>query len=127
MQRKIVEVQLGASYADTRIFLSDLELAPNDVVVCDEGFDYLVGKVLSVRTETVYDSPKGVKRWIVCKVDDSAHKARLERERKITEIKLKMTNRKQELGEGKLYEILAEKDEVMKELLQEYKELLESN
>jgi hypothetical protein len=64
-------------------------------------------------------------KWIVQKVDLEAHCARIEAAEKATKLKQLMDKKRKEAQEMEIYEILAEKNPELKEMLEEYKKLQE--
>jgi guanylate kinase len=61
-------------------------------------------------------------KYIVQPIDLDAHKNRIEQEKKREQLEQQMKARKEDLARMKEYEELAANDEVMKKLLEEYKE-----
>lgn len=99
-------------------FKTDVEdLKEGDVVVCDCSSGYSLGVVTSV----IEGVSKVATKWIIQKVDVEAHVAKLEAEKKLIQLKRKMIKRASELTVMSQFEILAEKDEQMAELLSEFK------
>ncbi|GEM_PF-5762576 len=105
--------------AKTYYFKNDLDLSIGDLVVVDTVQGYQLGKVTEVNA-----NPKiNVLKWVVDKVNKSRHQERLKKEAKLKEIKSKMDKRRKELEDIHLYQILAEKDDAMRDLLQDYLQL----
>ncbi|GIN22518.1 hypothetical protein [Siminovitchia fordii] len=103
----------------TYYFKTDLNLSIGDLIVVDTARGYQLGEVVEVDA-----NPRiNVLKWVVDKVDKSRHKERLKKEAKLKEIKSKMDKRRKELEDIHLYQILAEKDDAMRDLLQEYLQL----
>ena len=60
---------------------------------------------------------------VVCKVDFSAYTERKEKAEKMKHLKAEMDKRIKKLEEDAVYEMMAEKDSVLKEMLDEFKAL----
>jgi len=116
--KQIVIVQFDSGYKQYD-FKSDIEgLQVNDKVVVDTAMGYSVGTVVGFK-----DVSKAATKWVIQKVDLDGHTTRLEKEKKMAELKLKMEKRRKELQEIEIYQILAKEDEGMAELLKEYQGL----
>ena len=63
-------------------------------------------------------------REIVCKVDMSAFEERKAKAAQLVELKARMDSKVQQLQKAAVYEMLAEKDPELAEMLKAYKELL---
>ncbi|MEG0579509.1 MAG: hypothetical protein RR490_06300 [Niameybacter sp.] len=113
---KIVEVSFekkgqGKSYA----FKNDIEgLEIGDTVVVDTRFGVSIAYVTKFLAESVMAT-----KFLIQKVDLDAHKERLEKEQKLTDIKAKMEARRKELQELEVYQTLAKGDPVMASILAE--------
>lgn len=64
-------------------------------------------------------------KWIIQKVNLEEHNRRLETEKRVKDLKRKMELRRKKAEEVKIYEILAQADPEMAELLNEFKQLKE--
>lgn len=125
MSKKYVSVQfLDSPFSSAYVFLTDIEdLKVNDLVVVDtrNGFKlasvdaYVDAPPESVSTETL--------KWVIQKVDLTAHNERIERERKMAALKRKMDARRKQLQEIEIFALLAKEDETMKDMFEEYLEL----
>lgn len=105
----------GKGYA----FKNDIEgLAIGDIVVVDTRFGVSIAYV----QEFVVES-KVATKFIIQKVDLEAHTERLEKEKKLAEMKAKMEARRKELQELEVYQVLAKGDPVMAKMLAGYAEL----
>ena len=62
---------------------------------------------------------------VVCKVNTEEFTARKEKAEKRAELKAEMDKRVKELQASAIYEMLAEKDDSLKQMLQQYKDLKE--
>lgn len=112
-------LQYGAS--KDYVFKCDIDVQEGDLVVCETARGYGVGKVVG---EEVRESRRKIaSAWIVSKIDLTAHKARLEKEKRMAEIKSKMLERKKSLDEDAMFRLLAKDDTAMADLLKEYDEL----
>ena len=118
---KVVSVKFDGYAYKTYDFFTDLELKVGDVVVVDTQNGLQVAEVVDVDV----DSSKATK-WVVDKVDMEAHKARIEREKRLKEITQKMEARRKKLEKFEVYRMLAEKDDEMAELLKQYAEVANS-
>lgn len=78
------------------------------------------------RITQVFDSevPVECNREIICKFDPSAHFARIEKAKRLAEIKRDMDAKVKELQHLAIYEALAKDSPEMKELLDEFKSLI---
>ena len=95
-------------------------IAIGDTVVCKSKHHGLgIGKVHDVKLKT----DNKLVREIVCKIDMSAYEKRVrDRERK-AELKQQMDERVKQLQTTAIYEMLSKEDDVLSELLKEYKGL----
>lgn len=117
-----VKVKFVNQYATSTnySFKADIPyLKEGDYVVCDTKAGLAVGKVESI-TDTA-DSKATA--WIVCKIDVESHTKRLEKEKRIAELKNKVNKRVKELQESILIEHLANQDVQLKVMLTELKSL----
>ncbi len=78
------------------------------------------------RITQVFDSevPVECNREIICKFDPSAHFVRIEKVKRLAEIKRDMDAKVKELQHLAIYEALAKNNPEMKELLDEFKSLI---
>lgn len=98
-------------------FKTDLDLQKDDLVVCDTVVGYALGTVVAV------DQELPATKWIVAKVDLSAHLERAETEQKIKELRNKMVTRRKVIEEKEIYKMLAEKDIEMASMIEEFEKL----
>lgn len=84
------------------------------------GYATLVTSPEAVEAKGLLASIKGE---IVCKIDDTAYKARVEQRKQEKELKAKMAERAKKLQDIVLYETLAKSDPEMQQLLDQYKTL----
>ena len=107
------------------------DVAVGDIVVVDTRYGFqlvTVTKVLNDTPEQVVRFTKEMKKnlkEVVCKVHTDAFNARKEKAEKRAEIKAEMDKRVKELQASAIYEMLAEKDDSLKQMLQQYKDLKE--
>lgn len=114
---KIVGVAFPGGYGTPKIysFRTDLDLSVGDTVVCDTANGLTIGTVSDLEG----NEPKATK-WIVQRVDLDAHKKRLEKEKALNAIKKKMDERRKQLQDIQIYQLLAQTDPEMKTLLEQY-------
>ena len=102
-----------------------------DIVVVDTRYGFqlvTVTKVLNDTPEQVVRFTKEMKKnlkEVVCKVNTEEFTARKEKAEKRAELKAEMDKRVKELQASAIYEMLAEKDDSLKQMLQQYKDLKE--
>ena len=102
-----------------------------DIVVVDTRYGFqlvTVTKVLNNTPELVTRFSKEMKKnlkEVVCKVNTEEFTARKEKAEKRAELKAEMDKRVKELQASAIYEMLAEKDDSLKQMLQQYKDLKE--
>ena len=118
---KVSFMDNGNSVCSQIYALYDEDIVKGDVVVVKTGHHGLaVAKVEEV-SETGQTPRNG--REIVCKVDLAAYEARKEKQKRLAELQATMNARVKELQALAVYEMLSEKDEGMKALLDEFKKL----
>lgn len=119
--KKFISVSFPSSPFKSYQFLTDIEgLKQGDQVVVD------TKNGLSIAEVEGYEEQKpGIKdfKWVVQKVDLSAHEERIEKQRRVNALKRKMESRRKELEEVQLYALLAKEDESMKAIFDEFIEL----
>ena len=107
------------------------DVAVGDIVVVDTRYGFqlvTVTKVLNDTPEQVVRFTKEMKKnlkEVVCKVNTEGFTARKEKAEKRAELKAEMDKRVKELQASAIYEMLAEKDDYLKQMLQQYKDLKE--
>lgn len=102
-------------------FLTDIEdLEKNDIVVVDTVNGLVLARFLSYNE--LADTTKSTK-WIIQKVDLTAHKKRLEDARQVEILKKKMEDRRKKAQEIEIYAILAKEDPEMQAMLDQFKQL----
>ena len=97
-------------------------ISEGDVVVVDTRYGFQLATVTRIK-DKIADT-KGLKD-VVCKVDMTEFQLRQEKAAKRAEIKAEMDKRIKELQKSAIYEMMAEKDESLKAMLQAYKGLEE--
>jgi hypothetical protein len=101
-------------------FSTDIDnLGIGDYVVVDTANGIALAKIATF--EPAYDK---ITKMVICKVDLTAHNARLAKAKGLETIKKKMDDRRKKLEEVEIYELLATKDSTMKDLLDDYNNLL---
>lgn len=107
------------------------DVAVGDIVVVDTRYGFqlvTVTKVLNDTPEQVVRFTKEMKKnlkEVVCKVNTEEFTARKKKAEKRAELKAEMDKRVKELQASAIYEMLAEKDDSLKQMLQQYKDLKE--
>ena len=95
-------------------------ISEGDVVVVDTRYGFQLATVTKIKDKIA--DIKGLKD-VVCKVDMTEFQLRQEKAAKRAEIKAEMDKRIKELQKSAIYEMMAEKDESLKAMLQAYKGL----
>jgi len=104
-------------------FKTDLELKVGDVVVCDTSIGLNLGVVRVSETDVKVSKDIDITKWIVCKIDMTEHRVRLEKEANLQALVAKMEARKKAIDDSSMYAIYADKDPEMKTLFEEFKKL----
>lgn len=99
--------------------LFDSSITVDDIVLCDTSVGYQVAKVIDIVEQLDYNGAD-VTKEIICKVDFSNFQKRIEERKRKVELKAKMDAMVKDDKELMLYQMLAEKNPVMKEMLDEY-------
>ena len=99
--------------------LFDSSIVVDDIVLCDTSVGYQVAKVIDIVEQLNYNGAD-VTKEIICKVDFSNFQKRIEERKRKVELKAKMDAMVKDDKELMLYQMLAEKNPVMKEMLDEY-------
>lgn len=103
-----------------RVDIEGLKAGDNVVVEARDSFS--VAQFVAYTNRNTL-SPGTTLKWIVQKVDEENLEKRKTKQQKIDEIKAKMDERRKQLEEIKIYEILSKDDEEMNTLLDQYKKL----
>jgi len=99
--------------------LFDSSITVDDIVLCDTSVGYQVAKVIDIVEQLDYNGAD-VTKEIICKVDFFNFQKRIEERKRKVELKAKMDAMVKDDKELMLYQMLAEKNPVMKEMLDEY-------
>jgi len=121
---KIVGVRHLEGYDVNKIyyFKTDIEdLNEGDIVVIDSNNKLKLAEV--VEADPKLNENFVVKKWVVDKVDTTKYNERIQKEKRLKELKNKIDKRRKELEEIQILEMLAEKDDEMRQMLNEFKEL----
>lgn len=121
--KKFLSVNFPTSPFKSYQFLTDIEgLQQGDQVVVDTKNGFVIAEV-----EGYEEQNPAIKitdfKWVVQKVDLTAHQERIEKQRRVNAIKRKMESRRKDLEEIQLFALLAKDDPSMKELFDEFVEL----
>ena len=103
--------------------LFDDDIGVNDTVLCDTSYGYGVAKVTEIIPNKEYSGVAPTKE-IICKVDFSAFEQRKVNREKAQELQKEMDKRIQKLQEFALYEMMAAQDPELKEMFENYKQLM---
>jgi hypothetical protein len=103
--------------------LFDNEIACEDLVLCDTVNGYVVGKITDIITQDEYQG-NAVTKEIICKVDFAAFEQRKANRIKAHQIQKEMDKKIKGIQEMMLYEMMAEKNPELKEMLEQYKALI---
>lgn len=95
-----------------------------DVVVVDTRYGFQLATVTQIMDTIPENRLKGLKD-VVCRVDFTKFNIRKERAAKLAEVKQEMDKRVKELQASAIYEMMAEKDQVLAQMLKVYKGLQE--
>lgn len=105
--------------------LYDDDLKPGDTVVVQTGHHGLsIAKIIEVNPPGVKQKSVRYGREIIAKVDFTAYEERQEKRERLIKLKNQMDAKVHELQKNAIYEMFAEKDPAMKQMLDEYKELM---
>lgn len=116
----IVNFLKGSNTTKGYLFaLFDSSITVDDIVFCDTSVGYQVAKVIDIVEQLDYNGAD-VTKEIICKVDFSNFQKRIEERKRKVELKAKMDAMVKDDKELMLYQMLAEKNPVMKEMLDEY-------
>lgn len=121
---KIAKVTIDGNYTSKRYNFqtTDTLLEEGDKVVVDTANGLIVGTFQGYAEGTV-----NATKWIIQKINLIEHLERVEKENKLKELKKKMEARRKKVQELEIYEILADKDSDMAELLADYKAIKGAN
>ena len=103
--------------------LFDENIDTDDLVLCDTKYGYSVARVVDIIPQLGYEGVN-VTKEIICKVDFSDFEKRKESRKKAQKLKSKMDKKVKELQGIALIEVMAENNPELKNMLNEYKELM---
>lgn len=115
---QFVNIKFEGGSNNLYTFRADNDIYIDDLVVCDTANGYKVGQVVDLIPAI---SPSKINKWVVCKIDLSAYRAKLEAEARLGVLKAKMEIRRKQLEQKAVYDMLAKGDAEMQALLEEYK------
>ena len=102
------------------------EIVEGDIVVVQSGHHGLgIAKVVGISPEGTNLDAVQCGREVIAKVDFSAFNARKEKAARLNELKNEMDHKVKELQNLAIYEMLADKDPALREMLDEFKSLSE--
>lgn len=114
---------VGGTWCDAVCACYEADIKEGDCcVMLGSGNIYEVGYVTLVIPPEAVEA-KDLTGEVICKVDDTAYKARVEQRKQEKELKAKMAERAKKLQDIVLYETLAKSDPEMQQLLDQYKTL----
>jgi len=123
---KVAGVKFLSGYNTSKEYdfaLFDEDVQIGDTVVCDTVNGFTLGNVITINDKNETNTNK-VSKEIVGKVDISAFQTRRDNRAKVSKLKNMMEKRVKELQDTTLFEMMAEKDDSLKEMLTEYKKLI---
>lgn len=103
--------------------LFDNNIGVDDLVLCDTSNGYGVARVTEIIPQSEYKGAS-VTKEIICKVDFTDFEVRKENREKAKKLKVEMDKKIKDLQELTLYEMMAAKCPELKEMLDEYKQLI---
>ena len=103
--------------------LFDDDVKVNDCVLCDTANGYGVAKIIEIIPKSEYEGTK-VTKEIICKVDFANYENRKENRTKALKLKSEMDKKIKEMQELAVFEMMAEKNPELKEMLEVYKGLM---
>ena len=103
--------------------LFDDEVKVDDCVLCDTANGYGVAKIIEIIPKSEYEGTK-VTKEIICKVDFTEFENRKENRTKALKLKSEMDKKIKEMQELAVFEMMAEKNPELKEMLEMYKGLM---
>ena len=106
------------------VFATYENLEPNDIVVVETQYGYVVGRVTEINVKLPISLEEDNIREVIQKVDFSEYNRRKEVREKVNELKELMDKRVEQLKSDAVYEMFAEKDPELKKLYDNYKEIL---
>lgn len=114
IKKTIAVVQYPSGYKNYD-FLNHVEdLEVGDTVITDSSNGLSIAKVVSFK-----ESSTTANKWIVQKVNLTAHRERVAKQTKVNALRKKMEQRRKEIQDIQIYAMLAKSDPTMNELLNE--------
>lgn len=104
--------------------LFDESIRVYDLVLCDTQNGYGVAQVVKIMTQQEYEGI-GITKEIICKVDFTDFETRKEKRKKAQKLKTEMDKKVKELQGLAVIEMLAKENPNLKEMLDEYKTLMQ--
>lgn len=114
MSKAIAVIEFPSGYKKYHFKNPFEDLEVGDQVVCDTVNGLVVGEVVDFK-----DTSSQASKFIVQKVDLTAHLERVEKQKRIDELRKKMEKRRKEIQEVQIYALLAKSDPEMAEMLNE--------
>lgn len=102
--------------------LFDDSIVENNLVLCDTAHGYNVARVVEIIPQSECETD--VTKEIICKVDFSDYNIRKDNREKARQLRVEMEKKVKEMQELTLYEMMAEKSPELKEMLDNYKSLM---
>lgn len=130
MVRTYVGVQIVNGYdsfSETYYFNCYEHISLGDMVVVDTKYGFRTGKIVEILDEipsSIKEMGGKILKEVVCRIDFEAFNERKAKRERAEALKAKMDVRVKELQEIAVFEMLSEKDDDLKALLQEYKTLI---
>ena len=104
--------------------LYDAMSVGDKVVVKSGHHGFGIAEIVNIENENHNKVEYG--REIICYIDFSSYEGRINKSKRLAHIKAQMNEKVKEIQKNAIYEILAEKDESLRSLLDEYKSLSEA-
>ena len=120
------EIKIGVKFDNNDkeySFLCYDEVGVGDLVVVDTQYGFKVVTVTSINPDIKIKAPMGDIKDVVCKVDTKAFYERKEKAERAKNLKKEMDKKVKELQTIAIYEMLAEKDPALSDMLREYKNI----
>ena len=111
------------TYAEYEYAMFDDYEVGDTVVVASANHGLGIAKISAIITKD-QAATKNFEREIVTKVDMETYEVRKKNRNRVNELKTKMDKRFNELNKIALFEMMAEKDDELKSMLEEYKSLI---
>ena len=122
---KIAQVKIkNGKYGDSETlysFKAADDVQVNNLVVCDTTYGLVLGEVKSLTVDIA--NAKKATKWIVQVIDMDAHDARVVAEARKEGIMAQLQARRKKIEDERFWDMLAKEDEVIKDLLAQYKDI----